>query len=90
MTYQLTANTGETATAATIKAIADQARQILIDHFTQSTTRITITTPEGWTYPFAQGAGRVDLPPEAVAAAVDELIYGIRAALHWQHDEQTP
>ena len=88
MTYQLVASTGDTAAADSIKDIADAARRILIQHAGPTTTTITITTPTGTRHPFSQNLASSDLPPDVIAAEVDELLYQIRAGLHWEHDQQ--
>lgn len=87
MSYQLTATTGDTAHADTIAEITKAARRILVANAGNGMTSISITTPEGLEYPFGQHLDQ-DTEPAAVKYAVDELIYDIRATMHWDQDER--
>ncbi len=78
-----------TDTHDTIPGIAGLARQHLIDRAGPEMVTIVITAPDGRLYPFAQGTGGYQFDADATALRADDMIYNIRALLHWDADRLT-
>lgn len=90
MTYTLTVSgRPDVASDASIDGILAHARRLALDCAGPDLVTFTITAPGGEDCPFAFSADPDAIPADDIVAAVDQLLWEVRALLHYRQDRRT-
>ncbi len=75
-----------TAEAESIGGIVDRAHRVALELASDGPVTMTITGPGGEPYPFMYHLDAECLGAEAVEDAIDEMMWNLRAKLHYDAD----
>jgi hypothetical protein len=82
----VTGRPDDAASADSIHGILIHARRHALAHIGPEFLTITITTPDGLNFPFTVSADPDHTPADDIEAMVDEVLWDVRAVLHYRED----
>jgi hypothetical protein len=74
------------ASADSIHGILVHARRQTLAHVGPEFLTVTITAPDGFCCPFTVSADADQIPAEVIEAMVDQVLWDVRAVLHYRED----
>lgn len=74
-----------TGSIGVVEHLTDRARELLIQRAGRTWSPSSYPGPDGRRYPFGQAVGSTDT--DEIRRRADNLIYEVRACLHWHDDE---